>query len=111
MRTIPLAKLIIICCLTCVAAMLANAQDDSQTRSITSDDFSKQRPASKSTVGKPGVKRQMTVKPKHYTYKFVRTDKNVVSWNKGSKTAVRQAQPANLLAKITEIGVTMWKLR
>ena len=71
-----------------------------QTRSITSDDFASQRPA------KPDPAPKKPVKAKPLTYKFVRTDKNLARTNKPPAKL-----PANGPVKVTEIGVTMWRLR
>ena len=71
-----------------------------QTRSITSDDFASQRPA------KPDPAPKKPVKAKPLTYKFVRIDKNLARTN---KRPVKP--PTNLPIKVTEIGVTMWRLR
>ncbi len=87
------------------------AQEASQTRSITSDDFASQRPPGKVIVSKSGVRKTVPATNKRYTYKFVRSDKNAVRWNSGTKAPVQKTSTANLPAKITEIGVTMWKLR
>lgn len=89
---------LIIGCVTALCfATIAAAQDGVQTRSITSDDFASQRPA----------KAKSRAKAKRYTYKFVRTDKNVARRTK----PVAKPPAANLPAKVTEIGVTMWKMR
>ena len=94
-------KLCTISAFLAVSAPFALAQV--QTRSITSDDFASQRPAKTDPVGKKPVSN----KPKSLTYKFIRTDKNVV---RVGKPPVKPP-PANLPAKVTEIGVTLWRLR
>lgn len=100
--TINLVKRSIIGLFTlAMAATTAAAQDGPKTRSITSDDFASQRPARAKTPG-----RKTAPKPKRYSYKFVRADRNV-----GRKPAKPKATPANSPIKITEIGVTMWRLR
>jgi Domain of unknown function (DUF4384) len=83
------------------AATSVVAQDGTKTRSITSDDFASQRPARAKTAG-----RKSAAKPKRYSYKFVRADRNV-----GRKPTKPKTTTANSPIKITEIGVTMWRLR
>jgi len=83
-----------------LCAGMAGGQTGVQTRSITSDDFASQRPAKQD----PSPKRPPKAKP--LTYKFVRTDKNLTRTKKPPVTS-----PANLPVKVTEIGVTMWRLR
>lgn len=74
-----------------------------QERSITSDDFVSQRPAATAPANAP---RKTPVKAKRLTYKFVRSDRNILHHKGGAK-----AQPANVPLKTTEVGVTIWKLR
>ena len=89
----------------CAALLAASpaffAQDGVQTRSITSDDFASQRPVRVDT----GVKKPAP-KPKRLVYRFVRTDKNPAR----SKPPKKQ-QPGGQAVKVTEIGVTLWRLR
>lgn len=84
------------------AALIVPGQTGVQTRSITSDDFASQRPAKADAGGKKASPN----KSKPLTYKFVRTDKNLVRAN---KPPVKPA--ANLPVKVTELGVTLWRLR
>jgi hypothetical protein len=80
------------------------AQDGTKTRSITSDDFNSQRPASKAsniknTRQKPTVRRA--------TYKYVSQNKKVVR-----RQSVRpKPQNTAKAEKVSEVGVTLWKLR
>lgn len=95
MKTNLLLKLFVTGSLLIAAAITGAAQDGVQTRSIVSDDFANQRPAKVD----PGGKRTAPVKRKRYTYKFVRAIKP-------------KKQPARTAAaKVTDIGVTFWKLR
>lgn len=100
MKVNSIAELTVVFCLIHLAVTIAAAQDG--TRSITSDDFAKQRPAAASSTGKRPVKRP----PK--TYKFVRADKNVVG---PRKQPISTPATVKLTPKVTEIGVTMWKMR
>jgi hypothetical protein len=77
------------------------AQNGIQTRSITSDDFASQRPVKTETIV-----RKPAVKPKRLVYKFVRNDKNL-----SRSKPPRKQQPAGQAEKVTEIGVTLWRLR
>ncbi|MEO7538601.1 MAG: hypothetical protein ABIV21_01110 [Pyrinomonadaceae bacterium] len=96
-----LPRIFIVGVTVAAASMLAAAQDGGvQSRSITSDDFSKARPAKmEANAGR----RSVTVKPRRYTYKFVRV---VRQSPKGGKTPVAIGSP-----KVTDIGVTVWRLR
>jgi Domain of unknown function (DUF4384) len=96
-------KLVGVSVLVIGAVGFSNAQV--KTRSITSDDFAAQRPAPPDVGGKKSV----NVKPKRFSYKFVRSDRNAVRWNGARKPPVKK--PDNQPAKVTEIGVTMWKMR
>lgn len=78
------------------------AQDNPKPRSITSDDFIKQRPAAK----KPPQRKKSSPK-----YNYIRQEKNVVR-RKSVKTLPRRPTvSAKKAEKIFEIGVTMWKIR
>lgn len=82
-----------------VAVSKAIAQDGTQTRSITSDDFSNKRPPAKAA----STKGKATPKRKRQTYKFLRAEKQSRNTRPpASKTAQ---------VKTVEIGVTMWRLR
>ncbi|CAN5575682.1 hypothetical protein BH18ACI1_BH18ACI1_16640 [soil metagenome] len=89
------------------------AQDATQTRSITSDDFASQRPKSKKADLTGRKKGQTKQTNRHATYKFVRQDKNIVRRKtnqtkpqiKNNKTNTKKPE------KVSEVGVTMWKLR
>lgn len=77
------------------------AQDDTKTRSITSDDFASQRPAGKTVSA---AKRNS--RARRATYKYVRQDKKVVR-----RKNVAQKPQFSKPEKVSEVGVTMWKLR
>ena len=81
----------------------ASAQEDTKTRSITSDDFNSQRPAGKN----------QNQKVRRSTYKYVSKNKKVVRRQTVRRPPVKpQPQPKTPPAeKVSEIGVTMWKLR
>lgn len=96
-----LAKFIIISGIVGVAAITVAAQGDEQTRSITSDDFAKNRPAATKSNGKTPV-------PHRRTYNFVRVDKNVV---RPKSAPVKTTVPPKTATKVTDIGLTMWRLR
>lgn len=80
----------------------AFAQGGGQTRSITSDDFVSQRPAAKA---KSSVSRKNRI-----TYKFVRQDKNIARRKKTISVKPKPGVPTKP-AKVSEVGVTLWKLR
>ncbi len=103
MKIFNCMKPIVICCISVAAVGIAAAQDGVQTRSITSDDFASQRPAKSEAPGR----KPLAAKPKSVTYKFARVDKNVIH----SKKKIPKPKADNLAAKVTEIGVTVWKLR
>jgi hypothetical protein len=81
------------------------AQDGTKTRSITSDDFNSQRPASQNLNNK--TPRQKTP-VRRATYKFISQNKKVV--RRKSQPAPKP-QPVPKAEKVSEVGVTMWKLR
>ena len=93
-----------------LAAGVAAAQDGQKMRSITSDDFKTARPLSK----KAGPR-----KVKAVIYKFVRLDKKQTLARKPTANHIsspikpgKEPKPAiNRPIKITEIGLTMWKMR
>ena len=93
----------------------AFAQDDTQTRSITSDDFARQRPSGKAGSAASGVKRKNPPKNQtapRATYEFVRLDKNISRRkNFQRKPKDKPKKAANKPEKVSEIGVTIWKLR
>ena len=92
------------------SALCLLAQDDTKTRSITSDDFSSQCPVSKSNIP-PNTRKKQTVAPtkRRTTYKYVRQDKNAVRRKNTTPKIQPKTQPKP--EKVSEIGVTMWKLR
>jgi hypothetical protein len=104
MNTKFFSKLVIFLAIMAAAATCLVAQDGMQTRSATSDDFVKQRPE------KPKVRLNTSVpvrpRPK---YVFVSANKNAVPWKHNKKAPA--PKPANTPAIVTEIGVTLWKLR
>jgi hypothetical protein len=83
------------------------AQTGAPTRSITSDDFASQRPSvSLGVSAGVGVRRAKASKA---TYKFARRG-STSRWGAKGKGVIRPVfQDAS--AKVTEIGVTIWKLR
>lgn len=94
------------------------AQDNPQTRSITSDDFASQRPAAVSAglTGKKDKRGNQTpaknTKSKKAVYKYVRQDKNVSrTKNVQRKPKVKPNVAVNKPEKVSEVGITMWKLR
>lgn len=93
----------------------AFGQDDTQTRSITSDDFASQRPSGKAGSAASGLKRNNPPKkqtPPRATYKYVRLDKNISRRkNFQRKSKVKPSNAANKPEKVSEVGVTVWKLR
>ena len=93
--------LIAVCLLFCFIS--SAAQDDTKTRSITSDDFNSQRP--------PGKRQKTNVR--RSTYKYVSKNKKAVRRPSNRRPPVKpQPQPKPTPAeKVSEIGVTMWKLR
>ena len=93
----------------------AFGQEDTQTRSITSDDFVKQRPVGKAGSMAGNVKRNNPPQKqinRRITYKYVRQDKNISrKKNFQKKPKVKPNVAANKPEKVSEIGVTVWKLR
>ena len=98
-----------------IATGIVAAQDEPsepQTRSITSDDFSK-RP--REGLGRPGrsgprAGGTTTTKKTAVPYKFVRKDKSSIRWKAAPKVPVVKPQPKGPTVT-TDIGVTIWKLR
>ncbi len=97
-------KPIIVFAITVVVTAFAAAQDGVRTRSATSDDFVKERPAKPTT--RPTKSQPVRPRPK---YVFVKANRNAVRWNRGRKAPA--PKPANTPAKITTVGVTVWKMR
>ena len=102
-----------------VSVSFVSAQDDTKTRSITSDDFISQRPAAVSSgltgkanrnSNKAKVKNQKTQRA---TYKYVRQDKNIVrrKTNQTKPRVTNNTTKTNKPEKVSEVGVTVWKLR
>lgn len=85
----------------------AFAQNDTQTRSITSDDFASQRPVGKTSNSSNRRTRNSRTK-RRPTYKYVRRNP-IVRRKKTTKPTTTTA--TNKTEKVSEIGVTMWKLR
>src|SRR5437868_8847443 len=94
------------CCFIAMVTLRFAAQDN-QTRSITSDDFASQRPVAKAAAGNKGH----SAGAKRVTYKYVRRDATAVRWRSGRKNPPRVAVIPKGPAKVSDIGVTMWKLR
>lgn len=99
-----LIRLIVFVGILAVLVVAVKTQDKPQTRSITSDDFDRARPVSTKSVSKTGARKPV----RRVTYKFVRKD-NAPGRSKSAKTKPKAGgtQPT----KVSEIGVTMWKLR
>ncbi len=88
--------------LAIVGTGFAFPQDGSQTRSVTSEAFSRKRPArSSGTNGGPVAKKKAP------SYGYLRSYKHL-SLRKGVPPPVK---PSNLPKSIARIGVTIWKLR
>ena len=87
-----------------LSGALSVCGQDVQTRSITSDDFVGQRPSAV-TTSKSG-KASSKTRARRLTYRFVRADRNVMRHKSPKKTSA-----ANLPLKVTEVGITIWKLR
>lgn len=85
---------------------IAFAQDDTKTRSITSDDFASKRPAG--AVGTAPNKNMGKNVVRRTSYKYVRKNKNVV---RRSKALEKPNSSLGLTSSVEEVGVTMWKLR
>ena len=101
MKTRLLAKSIVISFNVMAATTFAVAQDGVQTRNITSDGFTKARVAASPT-------NTNAVKTVTRVYKYVRADRNPVRHKAPVKPIVR---PATVKPKVTELGVTVWRLR
>jgi len=103
MRPAYFRKLTFVISLVLLCFGVAPAQDGPTSRSVTSNDFAAQRPQRPRVQGRP----QVRVTPRKYT--LTRTEKNIARWKKPKKPV---APPApNSPIKVTEIGVTMWKVR
>lgn len=85
-------------------SICAVAQDDTQSRSITSDDFSSQRPAAKKVSSSKAAVRRVS-------YKYVAAQKAIVRRKSGKPINRTQPNSLNLPGKISEIGVTVWRMR
>jgi hypothetical protein len=113
-KIIPALAMLIVCFI----ALNTFAQDDTKTRTITSDDFASQRPKSQNAeLSKKPIasKRTKINKPRRITYKFVQRNNNTFR-NKSipvtAKNRIKAStKTANKPVKISELGVTMWKLR
>ncbi len=103
------AKLIITCCITLSAVTFTAAQNRVQDRSITSDDFASQRPAAKAQNPRQRRNQSRASRPTRATYKLVKKPTSV-RWNAKGKVPSQPAAPPSS-TKISEIGVTIWKLR
>lgn len=114
MKLKHLATLIFAGGITILSTVVSSAQ---QTRSITSDDFASQRPAATAVVAaattpagkkparRPAVKPKPPAKPKSFNY-FLRKNA-AAAFQRPAQKPARDGQSV----KVTEIGVTMWKLR
>ncbi len=94
MKITSMSKLFIICCIL-FTGIAVNAQDGVKSRSITSDDFAAQRPDTPRSS-----RRSRPSKRKRHKYNFVRADRRRAT-----------SKPTSSAVKITEIGVTGWRLR
>ncbi len=94
-----LIKLTSICMVVIAAATMMLAQEGQRSRSITSEDFVNQRPPAK-TRNAP--------KAKSLSYRSIRSDKNPI---RRKPPAVKPRPTKHVKPVITEIGVTVWKLR
>ncbi len=92
-------KLAVISCLSLSVVCIGAAQDGPKSRSVKSEDFTNQRPERPRPVG---IKR--LPKPTPRTYKHTRTEKN--RWKKPGPMP-----PSTAPLKVTEVGVTVWKMR
>lgn len=92
-------------------ALSINAQDEPKTRSITSDDFASQRPASGGASGSLGKTSRSNSKSNRVSYKFVRRSQPIAR----RKNAVKRKNPPTVTQpkpeKISELGLNIWKLR
>ena len=102
-----------VCSILCglITVISAQAQEiNPQTRSITSDDFANQRPAGnkKTSHGK-----LQTVAMRRARYQQVRQPSNIpkrLPTNSSQTSPIKKAAIAQTV-KVSEIGVTMWRLR
>lgn len=90
----------------CLFALTAVEQNNAQTRSITSDDFVKKRPPGKQS---PKTGKKHSTRKRTTTYKIVRQDKNFHRVKSVNKQQVTKKNSASV--KLSEIGVTIWKVR
>ena len=74
---------------------------EAKTRSITSDDFSSQRPSASKDIKKPS-------KARRASYKYSKRQGRIA---RRTPRASGQKKTAGQPTKVTEIGVTMWRLR
>ena len=96
-KTGHILKLTSVCMAVIATATMVIAQEGQRSRSITSEDFVNQRPTAKAKAPKP----------KRLSYKSIRSDKNPIR----RKPPAVKPRPQNAKPVITEIGVTIWKLR
>lgn len=101
MNIISIPRLITICLLTITTSGIIWAQDTTD-RSITSKAFDESRPSRRG-------KGHVTSKAKPRSYKYVRSDNNVVHRNPSHKPPKPVTTEA--VKTITRIGVTLWKAR
>jgi len=106
MRINPKIRQIIVIGFVLFASTVVTAQNDSQTRSITSDDFVKARP-----VG-PVIKRPKggpMVSTKSIQYRAKKAQKVAIRWKRSGASVNRPKPVGSLIA--SDIGVTLWKMR
>lgn len=102
MNTHMIVKLIAILTVTIAAVATAIAQDGTNSRAILSDGFANKRPVGKTSATNAHPK------SKHLSYRSVRVDRNPIRRKPGTG---KPPLSKNTKPVITELGVTIWKLR
>ncbi len=107
-----LTRIFLLGSLITLFGLIAFAQTDTQTRSITSDDFASKRPAggvgSINNAKKPAVTKKQIVR--RTSYKYVRRDKKAVRRSEASVNA-KPGEKKETANAVSEVGVTIWRLR
>jgi hypothetical protein len=101
-KTLPILLVLIFC----LFAPTAFGQTNDQTRSITSDVFASQRPSNKNPRNN---RKKQTSSNSRVTYNFLRKEKNV--FRRKSVSRRPRKNSANTPEKVSEVGVTIWKMR
>ncbi len=98
-----IAKILVVAFMALLAETeVGIGQQDIRERSITSDDFAQRRPSPK----------RRAARQKKATYSFVRTEKNLAQQRTdGNSNRVIGPAKASAPTIISEIGITMWRLR